>query len=269
MIRPSAGFCGAFFALDRKGSIAQTLHVRAMSERVCAALLVLSAVAACTPKKDDTAGSSAAVSDQTVDPTAGNGLVISQIYGGGGLSTSLWNRGYVELFNRTSAPISLKNVALHYAGPISEFGLAASMPSDAIVPPGGYYLVGFLGGQAGLDLQCDTNGLPVGVLPVNGKLALVRAIIEESGDAAAQKMGCGSMDAGTCVGNARVIDVVGYGVTTDHEGPSTASSPSTRTALFRKDAGCTDTGDNKADFDVAAPAPRTSRTAPHVCEATK
>ena len=232
-------------------------------DNVCLAAALVAMTTACTPTKSDAVASTGAA-DTTNN--AGQGLVISQVYGGGA-TTATWNRGYVELFNKTSTAIPLKGLSLHYAGPISEFGLAASLPDAAIVAPGGYYLIGFLASQSGLDVKPDTNGLPVNVLPVNGKLALVRAVDDSAGDgsAANQKMGCGSADAGTCVGNARVLDVVGYGITTDHEGPQTASPPSQTTAIFRKNAGCTDTGDNNADFEVAAPAPRTAATARHVC----
>lgn len=238
-----------------------------MSDKVgmafCSIALVAGLTVACSKKSDDTINSSQDLNAAAPDPA--QGLVISQIYGGGGTSTGLWNRGYVELFNRTKAPISLSGLTIHYAGPISDFGVAATLP-DAMVPAGGYYLVGFLAGQSGFDVRVDTNGLPVGILPVNGKLALVRAAKDDSGDAMAQKMGCGGADAGTCVGNARALDIVGYGVTTDHEGAETAGPPSMTTALFRKDGGCVDTGDNKLDFDIAKPAPRSSATAPHVCE---
>ena len=218
---------------------------------------------ACTPKSTETTTS--ASNEALNDNTSGSGLVISQIYGGGGTSTGLWNRGYVELFNRTKSPISLKGISLHYSGPISDLGLAARLPSDAVVPAGGYYLVGFLAGQTGFDLRPDTNGLPVGVLPVNGKLAMVRMVADD-GDAATQRMGCGSVDAGSCTTNSRVIDLVGYGITTDHEGAETASPPGMKTALLRKGAGCTDTADNKADFEVGQPQPRSAASPAHVCE---
>jgi hypothetical protein len=220
---------------------------------------------ACTPSKS-TEATAAASESALNDDTSGTGLVISQVYGGGGTSTGLWNRGYVELFNRTKSPIPLKGLSLHYAGPISDLGLAARLPADAEVKPGGYFLVGFLAGQSGFDLRADSNGLPVGVLPVNGKLAIVRMVADD-GDAATQRMGCGSADAGTCTTQARVIDLVGYGITTDHEGAETASPPGMKVALFRKGAGCTDTGDNKADFETGQPQPRSAASPAHVCEA--
>lgn len=238
-----------------------------MSDKVGVAIggaLIAALALACTPKSTETTTSSS--NEALNDNTAGSGLVISQIYGGGGTATGLWNRGYVELFNRTKNPISLKGISLHYAGPISDFGLAARLPADAVVPAGGYYLVGFLAGQSGFDLRPDTNGLPVGVLPVNGKLAIVRMVTDD-GDAATQRMGCGGVDAGTCTTNARVIDLVGYGVTTDHEGAETASPPGMKTALLRKGAGCTDTSDNKADFEAGQPQPRSAASPVHVCEA--
>ncbi|MFO0737149.1 MAG: lamin tail domain-containing protein [Labilithrix sp.] len=236
-----------------------------MGVAVLGGALIAGLAMACTPSKSTEAASSSneALNDNV---TAGAGLVISQIYGGGGTSTGVWNRGYVELFNRTKSPISLKGVSLHYSGPISDLGLAARLPADAVIPAGGYYLVGFLAGQSGFDLRPDTNGLPVGVLPVNGKLAIVR-MVQDDGDAATQKMGCGSADSGTCNGQARLIDLVGYGVTTDKEGAETAAPPGMKKALLRKDAGCTDTGDNRADFEVGEPKPRSASTPVHVCEA--
>lgn len=228
------------------------------------AALVAGLMIACTPSKssETTTSSNEALNEST----AGAGLVISQIYGGGGTSTGLWNRGYVELFNRTKSPISLRGVSLHYSGPMSDLGLAARLPADAVVPAGGYYLVGFLSGQSGFDLRPDATGLPVGVLPVNGKLAIVRTVEESSGDAAAQKMGCGSADSGSCGGQARLIDLVGYGIASDHEGAETAAPSGMRIALFRKDGGCLDTGDNRADFELGQPTPRSAATPAHVCQ---
>ncbi|MBX3230585.1 MAG: lamin tail domain-containing protein [Labilithrix sp.] len=236
---------------------------------VLGAALVAAATQACTPKSKDEAGptrSESALGETT--STVGSGLVISQIYGGAGTRGAPMNRAYVELFNRTREPIPLQGLSIHYAGPISEFGLAGHLPQDAVIPPGGYYLVGFIAGQAGLDVRPDAAGLSVSILPVNGKVALVKTLVEDSGDAQAQKMGCGSADAGTCVGNARVLDVVGYGVTTDHEGPTTADPPTFKTALYRKGDGCIDTGSNNDDFEVGEPKPRTAASPVHVCEGT-
>lgn len=238
-----------------------------MSDKVGAAVLGLALVAgltiACTPKSSEATPSS---SESALNESAGAGLVISQIYGGGGTSKALWNRGYVELFNSTKSPIPLKGLSLHYAGPISDYGLAARLPADAVVPAGGYFLVGFLAGQSGFDLRPDATGIPlVGVLPVNGKLALVR-MVEDDGDAATQRMGCGGADAASCTDQPRVIDLVGYGITTDHEGAETATAPGMKIALFRKNAGCTDTGDNKADFELGEPKPRSAASPIHLCE---
>lgn len=242
-----------------------------MSDKVgrCGVAVLLGAVAiaaasqACSPKQKEEASTG---NESALNSAADTGIVISQIYGGGGTKGAPLNRAYVELFNRTKAPISLKGLSLHYAGPISEFGLATHLPENATIPAGGYYLVGFVAGQSGLDVRPDFGAsLAIGILPVNGKVALVKAVIEDSRDAQAQKMGCGSADAGTCVGNARVLDVVGYGVTTDHEGPTTANPPSFKTALFRKSNGCTDTGNNTSDFETGEPKPRTAASPVAVC----
>lgn len=230
------------------------------------AMIIAAAAQACTPKQKEETSASANESALGETAASGSGLVISQIFGGGGTKGAPLNRAYIELYNRTKAPIPLKGLSLHYAGPISEFGLATYLPDNAVIPPGGYFLVGFVAGQSGLDVRPDFGGLAISILPVNGKVAIVKTLVENSGDAQAQKMGCGSTDAGTCIGNARVLDVVGYGVTTDHEGPTTAGSPTFKTALFRKGAGCTDTGNNTNDFEVAEPKPRTAASPVTVCE---
>lgn len=214
---------------------------------VCVGLL------GCAPKQALEQGSS----EQAV--TSATGLVISQVYGGTGGSGALFNRDYVELFNRSSQPASLAGLQLHYAGSSGDFVLAASLP-DATVPPGGHYLVGFAAGERGQDLRVDAAGLPaVNLLPAHGKVALARNVAGD--DAGAQALGCG---ASRCK-SGRVVDLVGYGVATDHEGAGPASAPAMDTAIVRKDAGCMDTGENAADFEVAAPAPRTSRSPVQPC----
>lgn len=198
------------------------------------------------------------------------GLVISQVYGGAGSERAVFNRDFVELFNRSNEPISLAGLSIHYAGPIGEFNPAGNLP-DVVVPPGGYFLVGFGAGLWGTDLRPDGAGLPyANILPVNGKIALVKNVAVNdpaTADAAAQLLGCGSTDAGTCGTNERVIDFVGYGLVSDHEGTAAAAAPSAATAVRRKNNGCADTGNNAADFERVTPTPRTAVSPRSVCGA--
>jgi hypothetical protein len=211
--------------------------------------------------------------------TKGNGLVISQVYGGTGAETAAFNRDYVELFNKTSEPIPLKGLAIHFAASVGDFVPIATLPDTAVVPPGGYYLVGFAAGLWGNDLKVDFGGSATNILPVNGKIALVRVAevdAETAADAGAaaqaQLLRCGSPDAGSCVNgnnpNGRVIDLVGFGASSDFEGDKPAAPAAVAKSVIRRGNGCTDTGNNASDFEAAAPKPRSSKSPTQPCGGT-
>lgn len=71
-------------------------------------------------------------------------LVISQIYGGGGGAGALFP-DYIELYNRSSAPVSLAGWSLQYASATGTglFGVTGQITllPDVMVPPGTYFLV--------------------------------------------------------------------------------------------------------------------------------
>jgi hypothetical protein len=70
---------------------------------------------------------------------------------------------------------------------------------------------------------------------------------------------------GSCPPAASLADYVGYGTANCFEGASAAPAGSTTTAILRRAAGCTDTGNNGADLTTATPSPRNSVTNPAVC----
>jgi uncharacterized protein len=218
------------------------------------------ATAACTPARKDAQEESGSAA--LIRAGHGDGLVISQIYGGAGAAAAVWNRDYVELFNRTTTPIRLRGLSIHYAGPSGDFGQAAKLPDSASIAPGGYYLVGFAAGEAGADLRTDAAGLAVNILPTSGKVALVRDV--ESAEPAAQQLGCGRA-AIRCQSD-RIVDLVGYGFASDQEGKLAAPAAAVASAVQRKGAGCFDTDDNANDFEPIAPVPRTSESPAHPCD---
>lgn len=186
-----------------------------------------------------------------IDPTAGTGLVISQVYGGGGTSGAPFNRDYVEIFNRTAQPVSLAGLSLQYAGASQDFGADAEsqihiLPS-VMVEAEKYYLValGSDDASAGANVQGDTSGT-LRLDTSHGKIALART---------RAPLGCGG--AARCPSEA-VVDMVGYGAVTDFEGTGATPSLGVSTAALRKGNGCVDTNDNAADFTTGAAAPRNS-----------
>jgi uncharacterized protein len=196
---------------------------------------------------------------------AAEGLVISQVYGGAGSRSALFNRDYVELFNRSTAPVSLAGLQIHVAGSSGDFALAATLPQSAVVPPGGYYAVGFAAGEQGADLRVDAATSTItNLLPGSGKIALVReAPVDpaQAPDAGTQALGCGP---GACESD-RIVDLVGYGIASAHEGESAAPAAGVALAIVRKGAGCIDTENNANDFEATPPTPRTSRSPAHPC----
>jgi MYXO-CTERM domain-containing protein len=189
------------------------------------------------------------------------GLVVSQVYGGGGNVGATYTNDFVELFNRGSSPVSLDGLSIQYASATSAFQAAnvAVLPS-ATIDPGHYYLVSLgSGGANGAALPAaDFTDVDVNASASSGKIALA------IGTAA---LGCGS-DAGLCSA-AQLVDLVGYGAgASDFEGtgPATAASGNT-TAVLRRGGGCVDTDDNAADFENPALAvdPRSSATPFHDC----
>ena len=81
----------------------------------------------------------------TANP-AGTGLVISQVYGAGGNASATYNADYVELFNPTSAPISLNGWSIQYASATGTGNFGASTTQltelpNVSIPAGKYYLV--------------------------------------------------------------------------------------------------------------------------------
>jgi MYXO-CTERM domain-containing protein len=199
-----------------------------------------------------------------IPPGDGDGLVISQVFGGGGNNGSPLDRDFVELFNRGSKPASLKGLSIQYGSSNRDFGapLADGGPSpdilllpDTTVRPGQYLLVGLNSNNldAGAALPTvDVSG-NVALSSTNGKVALVRI---------STGLGCGgSMRCPTT----NIVDMVGYGTASDFEGTAAAGQLSNTTAALRKGDGCIDNDMNNADFDIKAPAPRNTATSAHKC----
>jgi len=189
--------------------------------------------------------------------TSSDDLVISQIYGGGGNANAPYTHDFVEIFNRGNEPVSLEGKALQYATSVASFKASDIIALPKVtLEPGRYFLVQLASsGAQGAPLPephfAPAN--PVGLNQAKGKIALVRA------DAPLD--GCGGKTTKPCTG---WIDLVGYGTASQAEG-SPAKETDKDKAAVRKGQGCIDTGDNRSDFDLAPPAPRTLDTAPIVC----
>ncbi len=192
-----------------------------------------------------------------------NGLVISQIYGGGQATTGSpsFKQDYVEIFNAGSANVSLSGISLQYGAATGSFSSAVNLGNSALtsLEPGQYALIGLGSGSLGADLPvADITG-STSASASAGKFALV------TGTTA---LACGATS-GTvkpCSADqmAQMIDLVGYGSATLSESSPVATLSSTSAAL-RHNNGCTDTNNNSTDFSTGTPAPRNSSTPLAAC----
>lgn len=172
---------------------------------------------------------------------AGNDLVISEVYGGGGNSGATYTHDFVELYNPTGEAISLNNKSLQYraAGTTSAATNVFALP-NASVPAKGHYLVQCAGGANGVALPkaSDTTGCGLNLSGTAGQIYLVNGT---AGIAAQTNTAAPWQFAAT------VVDFVGFGTAAIYEGTGATPAPSATRSVTR-DATGTDTNSNAGDF---------------------
>lgn len=170
-------------------------------------------------------------------------LVISQVYGGGGNSGATYTNDYVELYNPTTASISLAGDSIQYASATgSSWTNKVNLPSVSVAA-GHYYLVALSsGGSNGVSLPtADATGT-INMSASAGKVALVSNTTALTG---------------TCPlsTSTAIIDFVGYGSTVNcPTDGSYAPTLSNTTADIRSGY----SGVNSADFQAGTPNPHNS-----------
>jgi uncharacterized protein len=183
-----------------------------------------------------------------------SGVVVSQIYGGGGNTGATFKNDYVELFDAGANSVDVSGWTLQYA---TAAGTGWQVtPLTGAIAAGHYYLVQLastadVGGALPAPDATGTSNLAA----TSGKIALVRGTTA---------LACGAA-AGSCGADASVEDFVGYGAAADFEGTGSAPAPSSAAAAIRAGDGCSDTGDNAADFATGTPAPRNSTSPAQTC----
>lgn len=184
-----------------------------------------------------------------------SGVVISQVYGGNG---STFNRDYVEIFNRSNAPVSISGWSIQYSSATGT-GLFSANGVTALtgtLQAGQYYLVGLNTVAAGAALpSVDASGT-TNLSGTNGKVVLVNT---------STGLACnGGSTPCNAAQTAQIVDLVGYGNSNYFEASAAPVLTST-TALLRAVNGCTDSNNNSTDFTVGTPAPRNSSSTFNVC----
>jgi uncharacterized protein len=177
-------------------------------------------------------------------------IVISQVYGGGGNSGAFYTHDFIELFNRGTTAVDIDGWSVQYASAAGSSWQVTNL--SGTIEPGQYYLIQQAAGAGGIEPLPDPDA--VGSIPMsatNGKVALVSNTTALSG---------------TCP-TAGVVDFVGFGGNANcFEGSGPTQTLSNTTAALRLEAGCQDTDDNAADFEVDAPTPRNTASPINLCD---
>jgi hypothetical protein len=183
-----------------------------------------------------------------------SGVVVGQVYAGGGNSGASYTNDFVELFNGGSSAADLSGWSIQYASATSTSWSVTTLTGS--IQPGHYYLVQLASsGSVGSALPtADLTGT-TNIANAGGKVALVQATTA---------LTCGA-SAGSCSAVSSVVDLVGYGSATDYEGGGAAPALSSTTAATRAGNGCTDTNSSSADFTAIAPVPRNASSASATC----
>jgi uncharacterized protein len=188
--------------------------------------------------------SSVLVSPPPAVKASANGIVISQVYGGGGNAGSTFKNDFIEIFNADGSTVSLAGWSVQYA---SAAGTTWQVtPLNGSLAPGQYFLIQESQGAGGTTNLPTPNAIgTIAMSATAGKVALVSTTTALSG---------------ACPVGGAIIDFIGYGTGASgascFEGTAAAPTLTNTTADLRKNNGLQDTDNNSADFATGAPNPR-------------
>ncbi|MDP1828950.1 MAG: lamin tail domain-containing protein [Archangium sp.] len=181
------------------------------------------------------------------------GVVISEVYGGGGSGTSTWRHDFVELFNRGNVAVDVSGWSVQYASDTGGGWQVTTLGTFGLLQPGQSLLVRMgTAGTTGMTLPAhDVSGGSL-MSSTAGKVALVSS--------ATALMG-------TCPAASAYVDLVGYGSSANcaEGGPTPNTSPTT--SVSRHSNGCAETDSNAMDLLVGAPTPRNAAASALTCGA--
>ena len=168
-------------------------------------------------------------------------VVISQVYGGGGNSGATYKNDFIELYNSGTVSVDLSTYAVQYASSTGTTWQETTLSGTLL--PGHYYLIQEAAGTGGtVNLPTPQAIGTIAMAGTAGKVALTKTQTLLSG--------------GNPIGNANLVDFVGYGTADAFEGSGAAPAPSNTTSDLRAKGGATDTNNNASDFATGAPNPR-------------
>jgi len=169
---------------------------------------------------------------------AGNALVISQVYGGGGNSGSLFTNDFIEIFNNSPSVADLSGFSVQYASSSATTWHKTDL--SGTLDPYHYYLIQEAGGSGGTTPLPSPDKIDaIGLSASSGNIALVST----------QSL---LPSANACL-DASILDLVGYGSAVCYEGSAATPGLSNTASAVRLAGGLTDSNDNFLDFALLLP----------------
>lgn len=181
------------------------------------------------------------------------GVVISQVYAGGGAPGALYRNEFVELHNTGGTLQDVSSWSLQFRDGADTEWLSVSIPPGTALGPGEYLLItnstdtGSFGTFIGGDISAPfpDQDLNRGAVLLNSDEVL---------------------QIGNPPTNPGLVDLVGWGTVSYGEGNVTAPPMSSAAqSIARANGGCTDTDNNALDFVAGTVAPRSQGSLPLVC----
>jgi predicted extracellular nuclease len=167
------------------------------------------------------------------------GLVLNEVYGGGGNSGATYTKDFIEIANRGSSAVSVDGFSVQYHSSGTTGAWQVTQLSGSI-QPGAFYLVAEAAGSGG------TQPLPTpqatGAIAMSATAGTVALVNGTTALTCADSAACQSAS----------VDLVGYGTAAINE-TAPAGGASNTSSVQRKDAA--DTDDNSSDFAAAVPTP--------------
>ncbi len=169
-----------------------------------------------------------------------SGLVINEVYGGGGNTGASYLNDFVELYNSTAASVDLSTYSLQYSSATGSTWSTGKLNLTGIIGANQTYLIKLASsGAVGAALPAENIAGSINLSATTGKVALVRnQTVLTSSDPQF---------------DSSVVDFVGYGTSANAFETATAPAPSAATSISR--ASRADTNNNSADFATATPSP--------------
>jgi predicted extracellular nuclease len=172
---------------------------------------------------------------------ASTGVVINEVYGGGGNTNAPYQNDFIELRNLSSSPVDLSNDSIQYDAATGTTYAYYVTDLTGSIPANGLYLIQEAAGTTETGAPALPTPQTTGTINLSataGRVALVSNTTALAGTATPTSPG--------------VIDFVGYGSTASQSETSPAPAPSNTASDQRTGA---DTDNNSTDFIVAAPTP--------------